>query len=95
MDKFEINYWYIIEECRLEGGFSVTAAVLVNNGTLRRYTLNNSVPRLVEEDSQFRITLAAINSVTRSGPSQPIMTTTAQAGIYIVVLIIIYLIIIT
>ena len=81
MDKYEINYLYIIEECQLEGGRTFpSVTVSVNDGTLRRYTVNDSALTPVEEDSVFRITLTAVNSVTRSGTSQPAMTTTAEAG---------------
>ena len=83
MDGYEINYRYFIEECESEGGRPfLPVIVLVNDGTLRRYTLNNSASSPVEEDSLFRITLTAVNSVTRSVPSQPTMATTAEAGIY-------------
>ena len=85
VDKYEINYLYIINECQLEGGrIFPPVTVSENDGTLRRYTLNNSGLTPVEEDSLFRIILTAVNSVTRSGPSQPVMTTTAEAGILIV-----------
>ena len=85
MDKYEINYQYIIEECQLEGGRTFpSVTVSVNDGTLRRYTLNDSASTPVEEDSLFRIILTAVNSVTRSGPSQLALTTTAEAGILIV-----------
>ena len=84
MDKYEINYQYIIEECQFEGGRTFPpVTVSVNDGTLRRYTINSSGLTPVEEDSDFRITLTAVNSVTRSGPSQPAMTKTAEAGIII------------
>jgi hypothetical protein len=81
VDKYEINYLYIIEECALEGGGPfLPVTVSVDNGTLRRYTVNNSASAPVEEDSEFRITLTAINSVTRSAPSQPAVTFTTEAG---------------
>ena len=83
MDRYEINYHYFIEECELEGGISYPpVTVSVHNGTLRRHTLNDSTSTPVEEDSWFQITLTAINSVTRiwSVPSQPTLTTTAEAG---------------
>ena len=83
MDRYEINYYYTIEECDLEGGGAFPpVTVLVNNGSLRRYTLNNSASTPVEEDSVLRITLTAINNAIRSVPSQPIITTTAEAGIH-------------
>ena len=81
MDRYEINYRYFVEECDLEGGrVYPPVTVSVSDGTLRRYTLNNSASTPVEEDSVFRITLTAVNHVTRSVPSQPAMTTTAEAG---------------
>jgi hypothetical protein len=81
VDRYEINYLYIIEECDLEGGGPFPAVtVSVNDGTLRTYTLNNSASTPVEEDSLFRITLTAVNSVTRSVLLQPAMTSTAEAG---------------
>ena len=81
MDKYEINYRYFIDECQLEGGGTFSpVTVSVNDGTLRRYTLNNSASSPVEEDSLFIITLTAVNSVIRSGPSQPAMSSTAEAG---------------
>ena len=83
VDIYEINYFYIIDECRSEGGrVFPSVIVLVNDGTLRRYTLNNSASTPMEEDSVFQITLTAVNSVTRSVPSQPIMTNTAETGIF-------------
>ena len=82
MDKFEINYLYFINECGSANFPSVT--VPVNDGTLRSYALNNSPSSPVDEDSVFRILLTAVNSVTRSRPSQPALTTTAEAGILIV-----------
>ena len=84
MASYEIIYRYVIEECelKLEGGrMFPPVAVFVNDGTLRRYTLNDSSSTPVEEDSVFRISLTGVNSVTTSVPSQPTMTTTAEAGI--------------
>ena len=83
MDRYEITYRYSIEECESEGGRNFPSlTVPVNDGTLRRYTLNNSASTPVEEDSVFQITLTAVNSVIiMSVPSQPAMTATAEAGI--------------
>ena len=55
----------------------------MDNSTLMSYTytLNDSASTPVEEDSLFRISLTAVNSVTRSIPSQYVETTTAEAGI--------------
>ena len=88
VDRYEISYLYIIEECDLEGGRPFpSVTVSVNDGTLRRYTLNSSASSPVEEDSVFRITLTAVNSVTRSEPSQPATTTTAEAGTCYILLV--------
>ena len=82
MDRYEINYRYFIEECEYErGGRFPSVTVSVSDGTLRIYTLNNSASTPVEEDSTLQITLTAVNSVTRSVPSQPAITTTAEAGV--------------
>ena len=49
VDRYEINYLYIIEECELEGGRPFPAVtVSINDGTLRRYTLSNSASTPVE-----------------------------------------------
>ena len=85
MDKYEINYQYFIEECQREGGRTFPpVTVSVNDGTLKRYTLNNTASTPVEEDSAFRFTLTAVNSVTRSIQSRRAISITAQAGTYIV-----------
>ena len=80
MDRYEINYRYTINECANEEGSFPPVTVSVNDGTLRRFTLNNSASTPVEEDSEFQITLTAVNSETRSLPSQPAMIGTADAG---------------
>ena len=86
MESYEINYQYIIQECFGEGIFP-PVTVSVDNSSLRRYTLSNSASTPVEEDTLFQISLTAINSVTRSVPSQSIMTTTTEAGMNCFVLI--------
>jgi hypothetical protein len=90
VDRYEINFRYFIEECELEGARPFpSVTVSVNDGTLRRYTLNNSASTPVEEESEFWITLiAVINRVTRSVPSQPTITTTAETGTCCISLII-------
>jgi hypothetical protein len=91
VNRYEINYRYFINECELEsdGGRPFPpVTVLVNDGSLRRYTVNSSASTPVEEDSAFRITLTSVNSVTRSVPSQPAMATTAEAGTCCILLVI-------
>ena len=83
MESYEIYYQYIIEQCDGEGVSNFPPiTVLVNDNSLRRYTLNNSASTPVEADSFFQISLTAVNSVTRSVPSQLIMITTAEAGVF-------------
>ena len=83
MDSYEINYQYIVDECISEGGSFPPVTAMVNNGSLRSYTLTNSVSTPVEEDSLFSISLTAVNNVDRSAPSESVMTTTVEAGIII------------
>ena len=80
MDSYEISYEYSVHECSGEGGSFPALTVIVNNGSLRSYTLNNSSSAPVEADSTFFITLLAINSVTRSDPTPPVQVMTADAG---------------
>ena len=84
VDGYEINYSYQINECVREGNTSPIPPVLVtlNNDSLRSYTVMNSPSTPVEEDSRYTITITAVNSVGRSGPSNTVSTTTAQAGEY-------------
>ena len=79
MDSYDINYSTVIQGC--VGNFP-PVTVSVDNSSLSGYvyTLNNSIYSPVEEYSLFRISLTAVNSVTRSVPSQLALTATAQAG---------------
>ena len=80
---YEINYCYNVIECLRDGDTrpfpSVT--VFINNGSLRSYTIMNSPTTPVEEDSQYTISITAVNSVAQSGPSNTAFTTTADAGL--------------
>ena len=81
VDGYVINYEFCVNECLGELGHSFPAiTVMVNNGSLRRYTLTDSPSTPVEEDSRYFITLTAINSVTRSDPTPPVTIMTADAG---------------
>ena len=84
VEGYEINYSYQINECVREGNTVPLRPEMVtlNNGSLRSYTIMNS-PIPVEEDSSYTITITAFNSVGRSGPSNTVFTTTAQAGEYL------------
>ena len=93
VDSYEINYNSIIQDCVSEGvGNLPPVKVSVDNSSLRSYmyTLNDGPDSPVEEYSLFRITLTAVNSVTRSVPSQHVMIATAEAGMCWILLVIYY-----
>ena len=79
MERYDINYNTIIQGC--VGNFP-TVTVSVDNSSLSgyMYSLSNSAESPVEEYSLFQISVTAVNSVTRSVPSQFAMTATAEAG---------------
>ena len=55
--------------------------MVLNDGALRSYTIiNTPITFPVEEDSNYLITVSAVNSVTESNPSNTAFTTTAEAG---------------
>ena len=80
VDQYEINYNYVITECNSEGSIFPSVSIRVYNGSLRQYNLTNSPSSPIEEDSIFNISLTAINSVTRSEPSETVMVATSDAG---------------
>ena len=87
VERYEIGYEYSVLECigEREGDFRRITEML-NNGTLRSYTLTNSSSTPVEEDTTFfSITLTAVNNVTRSDPTEfPSSVTTADAGKHLI-----------
>ena len=85
---YEINYCYNVIECLRDGDTQPFPSVTVtlNNGSLRSYTIMNSSTTPVEEDSQFTISITAVNSVGRSGPSNMAFTKTAHAGLILLCL---------
>ena len=82
VEGFEINYSYVILECLSDGDSTPSPPVTVtlNDGSQRSYTITNSSSTPVEEDSQYTISIRAVNSVERSMLSNSAMTTTASAG---------------
>ena len=82
VDGYEINYSYDVIECVSDGSTRPFSPVTVtlNNGSLSSYTIMNSHMTPVEEDSQYTISITAVNSVGRSGPSNMAFTITAEAG---------------
>jgi hypothetical protein len=81
VDSYEIIYDRTINECGGTGNFP-TVTVVLDDGSLRSYTLTNSSSSPVEEDSEYFISLRAANSVTRSDATMafPSPVTTADAG---------------
>ena len=83
VEGYVISYEYSVLQCIGElGGNFPRIIEMLNGGTLRSYTLTNSSSTPVEEDTTFfSMTLTAINSVTRSDPTEfPSTVTTADAG---------------
>ena len=74
--EYSINE-YIGERDNFSSG-SVT--VMLNNGSLRSYTLTNSSLTPVEEDSSFFVTLRAVNGAMMSDPTPPVYIETADVG---------------
>ena len=83
MERYEIIYDRTINECGGGIGNFPTVTVVLDDGSLRSYTLTDSSSTPVEEDSMYFITLRAVNSVTRSDATvafpDPIIT--ADAGL--------------
>ena len=81
VDSFEINYSYTISQCDSDGGAFPPVKITVSNGTQRSYTIMNSPTTPVEEDSEFTISLTAINNGTSSSSAR-VQATTEMAGMY-------------
>ena len=75
VDSFEINYIYIISECTTR---SPPVMISVSNSSQRSYTIVNGPDTPVEEDSEYSITLSAINSAGRN--SANVRVATPEAG---------------
>ena len=88
MDTYEINNDRIVNQCSDDIGSFLTVTVILDNGSLRSYTLTNSSSTPVEEDSRYFITLKAVNSVMRSDTiiAFPSPITTADEGLLVIVL---------
>ena len=77
VESYEINYSYILNEC--SGVRDPQVTVTLSNSSLRSYTIENGPETPVEEDSEYSISLIAINSVGRS-PASDTRVTTDEAG---------------
>ena len=79
--SYRIVYSYTVNECTGEDARPIPpVTVVLNDGALRSYTIMNSPTSPVEEDSNYLITVTAVNSVTESNPSNTAFTTTSDAG---------------
>ena len=78
--SYRIVYSYTVNECTGENRPFPPVTVVLNDGALRGYIIMNNHTSPVEEDSNYLITVSAINSVTESNPSNTAFTTTAEAG---------------
>ena len=83
--SYRIVYSYTVNECIGEDTRPIPpVTVVLNNGALRSYTITNNPTSPVDEDSNYLITVTAVNSVTESNPSNTAITTTAEAGKYFI-----------
>ena len=82
VESFVITYSYDVRECINDGENTPLqpVSVTIGNGSQRSYTIMNSSETPVEEDSQYSISMRAVNSVGMSAQSNTAMTTTASAG---------------
>ena len=71
---YEIQYNFSIREC--QDNIWNAWNVIINDGSLRNYTLVNSTDTPVEEDSDYFIMLTAVNS---DGKSEPVTTETSTS----------------
>ena len=76
VDRYEINYRYIINECSV---IDPLVSTTLSNSSQRSYTIENGADTPVEEDSDYQISLIAINGVG-SSPEARIQITTPEAG---------------
>ena len=78
--SYKIQYNFTIRECADKMTRLVTSHELMNRNN---YTIHNSADIPVEEDSDYNISLIAVNSNVNS-PAATIIGTTKQAGIIII-----------
>ena len=82
VDGFEITYSDDIIECIRDGVNTPLqpVSVTIDEGSQRSYTIMNSSDTPVEEDSQYSVSMRAVNSVGMSAQSNTVMTITTSAG---------------
>jgi hypothetical protein len=83
VESYKIQYNFTIRECADEMARLVTSSSELSEIMERNsYTIHNSTNMPVEEDSDYNISVIAVNSDV-SSPAAIIMGTTKQAGIII------------
>ena len=82
VDSYILNYEFTVTECMNNEGTFPPVTATIADGSLREYTIENSVDTPVEEDSVYSITLRAVNTVDTSESSNRATTNTMTAGEY-------------
>ena len=80
VESYRIQYNFTIRQCANEMATQITNDELNNITERNNYTIHNAASLPVEEDSNYNISLIAVNSDVRS-PAAIIMNTTKEAGI--------------
>ena len=82
VDRYEISYSYVVGECVSDGSEPTNRPVTVTmiDGSQRSYNIMDSYATPVEEDSQYTISIKAINLVN-SSVAVNVSTTTQPAGL--------------
>ena len=85
VNRYEINYSFVVRECVRDNDNRPFQPVKVMSidGSQRSYTIMNSSDTPVEEDSDYTISIRAVNSLGMSAQSNNATTTTASAGKYL------------
>ena len=85
VDRYEITYSFVVRECVRDNDNRPfhPDTVTVNDGSQRSYTIMNGSTTPVEEDSEYTISIRAVNSLEISAESSNATTTTASAGKYL------------
>ena len=86
VDFYEIEYNFSVnaypEFCDRRSTDPIT--VVVSGSTVQSYTFSNSITTPVEEDSNYSISLTAVNSAGRSKPAK-VKPSTQQAGTWMLI----------
>ena len=83
VDSYMLYYEYTVRQCSGDAGDFPPGMATISDGSLREYTVENSIDTPVEEDSDYpTITLRAVNIVDTSEPSNSVTATTGTASEY-------------